>query len=216
VFTQTTLDAKHRPIQDPDATTYCGAIEGTEEFGRRLFSEAHRRVRSRAETKVVLADGAIWIWTLADLHFPGAIQIVDLYHARKHLWDLAAQSFPNQPLRQQRWVSARQKRLDNGRIESLVTSLRTLISSHPGLAQVIAIEAEYFARNAERMRYPDFRRQNLFVGSGVVEAACKTVIGSRLKQSGMFWTLRGANAIITLRCCRLSGRFEDYWENRAA
>ena len=66
------------------------------------------------------------------------------------------------------------------------------------------------------MRYPEFRRQHLFVGSGVIEAGCKTVIGTRLKQSGMFWTVRGANAIIALRCCKLNGRLEDYWENRRA
>ena len=66
------------------------------------------------------------------------------------------------------------------------------------------------------MRYPDFRRQHLFVGSGVIEAGCKTVIAARLKQSGMFWTLRGANSIIALRCCQLNGRFESYWEARAA
>jgi hypothetical protein len=64
------------------------------------------------------------------------------------------------------------------------------------------------------MRYPKFRRQHLFVGSGVIEAGCKTVIGSRLKQSGMFWTVRGANAILALRCCYLNGRLEDYWEQR--
>src|ERR1035438_6931538 len=72
-------------------------------------------------------------------------------------------------------------------------------------------EAEYFATNAE-MRYPEFREKGLFVGSGVVEAGCKSVIGSRLKRSGMFWTVRGANATIALRCCRINGRFEDYWE----
>ena len=75
-------------------------------------------------------------------------------------------------------------------------------------------EAEYFESNAERMRYPAFRRQHLFVGSSVIEAGCKTVIGSRLKQSGIFWTIRGANTIIALRCCQLNNRFEDYWEAR--
>jgi hypothetical protein len=65
-----------------------------------------------------------------------------------------------------------------------------------------------------RMRYPEFRRQDLFVGSGVIEAGCKTVIGSRLERSGMFCTERGVNAILALRCNRLSGQFEDYWENR--
>jgi hypothetical protein len=83
------------------------------------------------------------------------------------------------------------------------------------LAKIIANEAEYFERNAQRMRYPAFRAQGLFVGSGVVEAGCRTVIGARLKCSGMFWTVRGANAITALRCCRLSRRFEDYWADRA-
>ena len=80
------------------------------------------------------------------------------------------------------------------------------------LAQEILKEAEYFVTNTHRMRYPEFREKGLFVGSGVVEAGCKSVIGARLKRSGMFWTVRGANAIIALRCCRINGRFEDYWE----
>ena len=85
-------------------------------------------------------------------------------------------------------------------------------TSSPGLTAEILKEAEYFATNASRMRYPEFREKGLFVGSGVIEAGCKSVVGSRLKRSGMFWTVRGANAIIALRCCRLNGRFEDYWE----
>jgi hypothetical protein len=92
--------------------------------------------------------------------------------------------------------------------------LRALRPKDPKLAHQVRTEANYFESNAERMRYPRFRRQGLFVGTGVVEAGCKTVIGDRLKRSGMFWTVRGANAIIALRCCRLSGRFEDYWEAR--
>jgi hypothetical protein len=96
------------------------------------------------------------------------------------------------------------------------SALRSIVSTNPEVAEKIRIEAEYFERNADRMRYPKFRKQRLFVGSGVIEAGCKTVIGSRLKQSGMFWTVRGANAIIALRCCHLNGRFEDYWEARPA
>ena len=95
-----------------------------------------------------------------------------------------------------------------------MASLRSIVSTNPELAEKIRIEADYFEKNAERMRYPEFRAQHLFVGSGVIEAGCKTVIGSRLKQSGMFWTVRGANAIIALRCCHLNDRFEDYWEAR--
>ena len=94
--------------------------------------------------------------------------------------------------------------------------LRTIDPSNPALAKAIRVEAAYFERNADRMRYPEFRRQHLFVGSGVIEAACKTVIGARLKQSGMFWTVDNANAIIALRCCQLNNRMENYWENRRA
>ena len=110
-----------------------------------------------------------------------------------------------------------QKRLlDKGKIEKLVAALRSLMSANPEAAEKIRTEADYFEKNAERMRYPKFRRQHLFVGSGVIEAGCKTVIGSRLKQSGMFWTVNGANAILALRCCHLNGRFENYWEDRRA
>ena len=114
-------------------------------------------------------------------------------------------------------MKVHQKRLlDKGKIEKLVDALRSIHSTNPEVADKIRIEADYFERNAERMRYPKFRRQHLFVGSGVIEAGCKTVIGSRLKQSGMFWTVRGANAILALRCCQLNGRFENYWEARHA
>ena len=106
-------------------------------------------------------------------------------------------------------------KLDAGKIESLVKTLRAFPTANNELAQLLLTEAEYFARNAERMRYPKFRANQLFVGSGVIEAGFKTVIGSRMKQSGMFWTVRGANAIVALRCNRLSHRFDDYWESRA-
>jgi len=114
-------------------------------------------------------------------------------------------------------MKVHQKRwLDQGKIEKLVAALRSISSPHADVTDKLRTEADYFQRNAARMRYPNFRRQHLFVGSGVIEAACKTVIGSRLKKSGMFWTLRGANSIIALRCCHLNGRFEDYWEARRA
>jgi hypothetical protein len=215
VFTQTTTDQEGRPVRDEDSTTYSAAIEPAEEFGLRLYTEAWRRGWSRAKIKVVLADGAIWVWHLADQHFPGAIQIVDLFHARQHLWELSAKLFPNEERDRKRWTVRAIDRLDRGKIEGLVKILRELHPANAELIKIVINEADYFERNAERMRYPAFRAQGIFVGSGVVEAGCKTVIGSRLKRSGMFWTVRGANAIIALRCCYLNSRFEDYWESRS-
>jgi hypothetical protein len=217
VFTQTTWDEEGYAVRDPDSTTYTGAIEPAEEFGKRIYLEAWNRGWSHAQKKVVMGDGAEWIWNLADQHFPGAVQIVDLYHARQHLWDLARKLHPNDLTNQKAWIKAHQKRmLDKGKIEKLLLSLRSTESSNAEVLEKIRTEADYFERNAERMRYPKFRRHHLFVGSGVIEAGCKTVVGSRLKQSGMFWTVRGANAIIALRCCHLNGRLEDYWESRRA
>jgi hypothetical protein len=214
VFTQTSWDQEGFAIRDPDSTTYVGAIETAEEFGKRLYLEAWKRGWSCAEKKIVVGDGAEWIWNIAAQHFPTAIQIVDLYHARQHLWDLARKLYPNQGAEQRRWMMIHQDLLDEGKIEDLVATLRSIHSSRAELAETIRTEVGYFENNAERMRYPKFRQQHLFVGSGVIEAGCKTVIGSRCKQSGMFWTVRGANAILALRCCQINGRFEDYWESR--
>ncbi len=217
VFTQTTWDKEGYPIRDPDSTTYAGAIESAEEFGRRIYGEAWGRGWSRALKKVVIGDGAEWIWNLVALHFSDAMQIVDLYHARQHLWEVARKLYPNNEGKQKAWMKIHQKRLlDRGKIEKLVGALRSIDSDNPEVMEKIRTEADYFERNAERMRYPKFRRQHLFVGSGVIEAGCKTVVAFRLKRSGMFWTVRGANAILALRCCHLNGEFENYWELRRA
>lgn len=213
-FTQTSTDKEGYAVRDEASTTYAGAIETAEEFGKRVYVEAWRRGWSRAQKKVVLADGAIWIWNLADQHFPGAIQIVDLYHAREHVWDTARLLHPSDADQRKQWGKRAQRMLDKGKIEALVAEIRSGLPPSPECADEIENQADYFERNKLRMRYPKFRRQGLFVGSGVIEAGCKTVIGSRLKQSGMFWTVRGANALIALRCSRHSRRFDDYWERR--
>ena len=216
VFRQTTVDARGRPVREDASTTYTGGIETAEAFGRRIYVEAYRRGWNRAKKKVVIGDGAPWIWNLGEEHFPGAIQIVDLYHARQHLWELSGKLWPTDERKRTRWTKNLEKKLDGGRIESLVRDLRSLSPTTQEATALVRREADYFALNAERLRYPTFRRQHLFVGSGVIEAGCKTIIGSRLKRSGMFWTVRGANAIMALRCNRLSGKFEDYWESRHA
>ena len=203
MFTQTGVDDQGRPVRDEDSTTYVGAIESAEEFGLRLYTEAWNRGWDRAAIRVVIGDGSHWIWNIANRHFPGAIQIVDLYHARQHLWDLARKLYPADEVAQKRWLMHKLDWLENGKIEKLVSALQSLAdtNTNPELVKTMRIEAEYFDGNRDRMRYPEFRKKSLFIGSGVIEAGCKTVIGSRLKQSEIFWTVRGANAIIALRCC---------------
>jgi hypothetical protein len=211
VFTQTSFDAEGWPIRDPASTSYVGAIETAEEFGPRIAAEAVRRGLRCAATAIVLGDGAPWIWKLAEAHFPGAVQIVDLYHAREHLASIGRLAFRGRTERGKAWVAARRDELDAGEIEVIVTEIRKLRSRDPNAKEELRKEAEYFETNQLRMSYKHFRARGLFVGSGVIEAGCKTVIGQRLKQSGMRWTVAGANAIIALRCRLLGQRWEDLW-----
>ena len=211
VFTQSALDEQNQPVRDEGSTTYVGAIEAAEAFGLRIYTEAVRRGLEHAQRVIVLGDGAPWIWKIADLHFPGAIQIVDLYHARQHVAELAK---PVLGSAWKPWAEARYRELDQGKGEALLGALLRLQAFQPDLQATIDKALHYFQTNADRMRYAQFRRQGLFVGSGVVEAGCKTIVGQRLKQSGMHWTVRGANAIIALRCLDLSNLWEDFWESR--
>src|ERR1035438_8278256 len=151
VFTQTTWDKEGYPIRDPDSTTYTGAIETVEPFAKRIYREACRRGVQRAQKIVVMGDGAEWIWNLADPAFPGAVQIVDLYHARQHLWDLARRLHPNDSSRQKQWMLRHQPKLDDGKIEALVRFLRLLNPDSLDLREALQKEAAYLDRKSTRL-----------------------------------------------------------------
>lgn len=214
IFTQTGRDEEGRPVRDEESTSYTGGIEPVEVFGHRIYEEAKRRGLDRAEEVCVLGDGAPWIWNIADEQFYGATQIVDLYHAREHYWNVAKACFGLNKDKQHQWAEDRRKELDGGKVEGVIGAIKLLSRLRGYDKEVCKREAGYFEKNRDRMRYADFRNRGLFVGSGVLEAGCRTVIGQRLKQSGMHWTVRGANSIMALRCSLLSNRWEDFWESR--
>jgi hypothetical protein len=216
VFIQTSVDEEGYPIRDPDTTTFVGAIETAETFGWRIYGEARRRGVAGARRVVVLGDGAEWVKNLAEWHFPQACLIIDLYHARQHVSGLCRILFGSTEKKMERQRRRWWGNLDAGRVENIVLQARRHLPIDPDLKTAAEAEIKYLDKNKERMRYAEFRAQGLFVGSGVVEAGCKTIIGQRLKQSGMEWTVRGANAIIALRCVMKSNRLEDYWESRVA
>jgi hypothetical protein len=215
VFSQTILDDKGRPVRDPGSTSFVGAIEPVEPFGPRLYAEALRRGLRHAQRVVMLGDAAEWIKNLQTMHFPEALYIVDLYHAREHVAHLCQWLWPGQPAEilahRDRWWDD----LDHGRVEKILAQAQCRLSTEGKSRDEAAGEIAYLNKNKEHMRYSEFRRQGLFVGSGVIEAGCKSLIGLRLKQSGMEWSVRGANAIIALRCTLQSGRLEEYWQSRA-
>ncbi len=214
VFTQSQLDEHGYAVREEASTTYVGSLEATQEFGVRIYTEAMRRGLLRAQKVIVLGDGAPWIWGIADSYFPGETQIVDLYHAREHLANLGKMLYGQGSPRAKAWTTARCADLDED-VERLLRAMRRLRPPAEAVKESVRKGIEYFHNNAPRMRYAEFHKQGLFVGSGVVEAGCKTIIGQRLKQSGMRWTVMGANAITALRCCKLSGRWGEFWEARA-
>ena len=217
IFTQTTKDKDGRPIRDPGSTSFVGAIETVEEFGKRIEAEAIRRGLYNAYRVIVLGDGAAWIRGLCELRFPYAQQIIDLYHAREHVANLCKLLFNGNEKNLLRYRMQWWTHLDEGNVEKIICQARKMLSKvQADTLQKIVGELYYLEENKTRMRYADFRKQGLFVGSGVIEAGCKSIIAARLKQSGMEWTVKGANAIIALRCAIVSNRFEDFWEERVA
>lgn len=208
VFTQTKLDDDGYPVRDPDSSSYLATFEPAESFGRYAELAARRRGSDHAASVVVLGDGAEWIWNLAERHFPAATHIVDLYHARQHLHALNRTALGVLAELSPGWSDRRVDELDAGDIDALLAAFADLELAETDRAAVDK-QLGYFRTNKTRMAYRTFREAGLFVGSGVVEAGCKTIIAQRLKQSGMRWTTNGATGIFTLRCEQASGTWDD-------
>lgn len=215
VFTQTGFDEKGRPIRDEASSSFVGAIEHAQSFGWRIYLEAVRRGLFDARRVVCITDGAEWIRNIVQFHFESATHVIDLFHARENLVDLCRLLFGRDLKRLNRYKDRWYEALDDGNVELILEEAASRLPQDETDAKEARTAIGYFETNKERMRYNEYYAQGLFVGSGVIEAACRTVIGQRLKQSGMEWTVRGANAITALRCVNQSNRFEDYWEDRA-
>ena len=216
IFTQIGVDNKGYPVRQAESTTYWGGIVNAEEFGRQTESAAMERKAETVERMCVIGDGAAWIWNIADEYFPHATQIVDLFHAREHYWEIAKMFFPEGSPKLFAWTDCRKEELDDGNVEKVIKAIRKLNSTTEEQRTAINRAVGYFEKHRDRMRYDRFREKHLFVGSGVLEAGCRSVIGQRMKQSGMHWSLNGAGSMIAIRCCIWSGQWEDFWEKRAA
>jgi hypothetical protein len=209
-FTQDQVDEKGYPVRDRDSSSYVATFEPASVFAGLVEAEGIRRGAGHVRQLTVLGDGATWIWNIASSKFPGATQVVDLFHAREHIHGLARLLEFMLGDRKDAWLAARLQDLDYGDIDGICRAGRAY-----RLGGIKKDELDtalgYFENNAPRMRYHWFRQCGLFVGSGVVEAGCKTVIGQRLKLSGMHWTTVGADAITTLRCQQASRPEDRIW-----
>ena len=220
IWSAESRDQEGQPMRDPGSITYSSAIESAaasdsspqrSDLAERVLREAARRGFTDAPRCAVLGDGSAWIWNTAEELFPQAIQIMDRYHVKQTLHRTAQSIFGATSDEAKTWATARCAELDDGKLQAIIHALRPHAASSAEVAKCMT----YILRNRPRMRYPKFHAQGLCTSTGVLESGCKVVIGTRLKRSGMHWTVSGANSIIALRCCKLSGRFEDFWERRA-
>lgn len=213
VFTQHRTDEKGRPVRDYESTTYVSSFKPIGDFGPLLRQEAIRRGLGSAGQVVLLIDGAKGLENMGKDCFKGGVQIVDFYHAVEHaglvLSALIGKEHPDYKARQHRWA----RRLLKDKVEVLIKETRRECAGKPEAAAVEEALG-YFLRNIPRMQYGTFRAKGFFIGSGVVEAGCKTVIGGRCKQSGMFWSESGAENILAFRCIHSSRRLEEFWKYR--
>lgn len=213
VFTQHRVDEEGHPVRDWESTTYVSSFKSIDEFGPLLRQEAIRRGMGNVPKVVLLIDGAAGLENMGRLNFKDCVQIVDFYHAMEHagkvLELLIGKTHPDFKKRQGRWA----KRLLKDKVQALIDQARQECAGKPH-AQEVEKALGYFVRNVNRMQYGTFRAEGYFIGSGVVEAGCKTVIGGRCKQSGMFWSEKGAENILALRCAHASRRLDEFWKNR--
>ena len=220
VWSAESFDDDGTPVRDEGSVSYSAAIESAfvaniakerSVFAQRVERETQRRRFTQAARTAALGDGAPWIWNLVTELFPGTIQIVDRFHAKQHLSELSKALYGLTSSRAVQWAKRRQEELDSGKFAALLAAIRRQVAHCEEARRCLL----YFQSNRERMRYPQFHAQGLCTSTGVVEAGCKVAVGTRLKRAGMHWTVRGSNAIIALRCSKLSGRFQDFWERRS-
>lgn len=195
-------------IDESGSKRYVAAEETAEAFAERLYVAALHEGVERAEEVVVIGDGAPWIWKLAEHHYPRATHIVDYWHACGYLWELANAHYGEDSEAGKRWARHHCQALKAKGPRTLLRALRRFKPSSPEAAEVLRVTTSYFRNNVDRMQYPRFRARALMIGSGVAEAACKTVVGHRLKQAGMRWKHEGADHILALRCLVLNRDYD--------
>jgi len=210
VFTQHQVDEKGRPMRDHDSTTYVASLQSVDSFALLLRDEARRRAVGAAQQVIFLSDGAAWAEETARQCFAGAVSILDFYHAAQRVHQLAALHPAEQPKKlASRWI----KLLLKDQVGKVICQAKALQDSSPEVRDPDD-NLGFLERHQHRMQYGSYRKKGWFIGSGVIEAGCKNVVGKRLKQSGMFWSESGATCVLNFRTLLLSCRFDAFWQDR--
>jgi hypothetical protein len=193
--------------------SYYGDILDAEEFSRLMYLTGLERGAYKVKELIFIADGALWIWKWVEEHFPRAIQIVDWYHAAERIWEVAHAVYGEDSDLAVIWAEKRLTALWKGAVDKVLAA----IEPHADFEDpddLVRQAAVYFRNNRHRMRYPQFRKAGYQIGSGTIESGCKRIIGARLKQAGMTWTVDGARQVIKARAMFFSREWDDFSDQR--
>ena len=201
---------ENEPHRDLDTTTYVATTHRTEKFGKLVRAEFDRRFGQVPETTLYITDGSKWLQTVWRNHFPFATPILDVYHALEHLKPMMLglgirEGSKEWKYRHHYWSEC----IKAGKARNVLDYIWKNMRAR--LGKDAMREYRYYRGNLGRMKYDEYRRNGWFIGSGVIESGCKTVIGQRFKQSGMFWSLKGAKALLPLRTLHKSNRLEEFF-----
>ncbi len=214
VFTQHAEDDQGRPFRDHDSTTYLSGFQSPSDFGIGLRREAIRRGLFSVPEIVLLIDGATGLEKLGDDYFSDAVQIVDFFHAMEHLQTLIETLWgKGDEVRNNRRRHKWKKLLAHDGVERIIKQARKEASLRGNVAEAESVLG-YLVHNVSRMQYGSFGAKNYFIGSGVIEAGCRTVIGKRCKQSGKHWGEAGAEKVLAFRCIHASRNLDLFWKYR--
>ena len=200
----------NEPHRDLDTTTYVATTHRREKFGKYLRSEFDRRFSREPDTVLYITDGGKWLHSIHESEFPFAVEILDVYHAVEHLKPLLAglgikENSKEWKYRHHYWSEC----IKAGKVQNVLDYIWKNMRAR--LGKDAMREYKYYRSNAGRMKYDEYRAHGWFIGSGVIESGCKTVIGQRFKQSGMIWSLKGAKALLPLRTLYKSNRLEQFF-----
>ena len=216
VFTEHPREGEE-PFRDTDSTSYIATLRKCGSFGPLLRKEAYRRGMGRAKEIIFIADGAAWIWEIVRTCFSGAIEILDYYHAHEYLVEMVNLLYGKDTELGKQQIENWKNKLLEDRVLEVITVARALGENLPKKEQeILNAKINYFENNHTRMLYGTYKSKGYFYGSGVIEAGCKSVIGKRAKQSGMFWSEKGAEDVLAIRTALYSDRFNQYWDEKNA
>jgi len=216
VFTQHPSETNEVPFRDCDSTSYVATMRPAAEFGSVLRQEAFRRGMGVAKEIVFIGDGAAWIWEMVRVNFNGAIEILDYFHAHEYLTAIITLLFGKDTAAGNEQLKLWKEALFGDRVEGVISEARKLATTINCDQEALTKKINYIENNQQRMKYGTYERDGYFYGSGVIEAGCKSVVGQRAKQSGMFWSKQGAENVLAIRAALYSDRFDQFWDHKNA